>query len=66
MLSLLVNHDNTPLDEELFLVVVASPTVDMLGTIADTVWLTLIELIRIRRSRIDIMVKYAVGLKIIQ
>ena len=72
-LSLLINHfshfgvylGDTSQDEVLIIVAVASSTVDIFDVIPDTVCVEMIKLIRISRSRTDVMVKYAVGLKVV-
>ena len=72
-LSLLTNpfsHSGTwfelsPADKLLILVVVASSAVDILDAIPASVCVKLIELMRMSCSRIDVMVKYVVGLKVV-
>ena len=71
LLSLLANHfshfgtysDIT--DEELFVIVVASSKVDMLDPISALVDVKLMQTIRMSRIRINVIVEYAVGMKIL-
>ena len=71
LLSLLTNHfshfgtysDIT--DEELFVIVVASSKVDMLDPISALVDVKLMQTIRMSRIRMNVIVEYAVGMKIL-
>ena len=73
MLSLLTNHfshfgtylDVISADEELFVMVVASSVVDILDPISALVGVRLKQPIRMSRIKIDVIMKYAVGMKML-